>query len=331
MNKLGRFRVAFRAAARRAGAGKFLLYGYHRPIGLIRNSIAEGGPIEQVRTELGRRRMEQAAWHWQELEPRPDRFAARVNYLSGEKFWYQTLACFISLQQHCPFRLTPVIHDDGTLGPTIRQAITRVVAWTEFIDIATINSRLDRELPETRFPSLRARRRVYPHLRKLTDIHVGQSDWGLVLDSDMLFFKRPQALLDWFCNPRPIYMQDIADAYGYSPALMRELADGPVLSKVNVGLYALDRSRIDWDDMETWCRTQLEREKPSYLQEQGLTALLLSRQVASALPVEDYRLMPDAREGKAPKAALHHYVAASKRSYFQHGWKIALSCAPRTA
>jgi hypothetical protein len=311
-----------RAVARALCLGKLKFYGYHRPVGLIRQSIAEGGPIEQIKTERGRLKMVEAAGKLQTLNELPDLNGAKVNYLSGAKFWYQTLFCFVSLQQNSPFRITPVIHDDGTLDAATRAAIARVVPWAVFIDAATLEDKLDRLLPESRFPSLRARRREYPHLRKLTDIHLGQTDWGLVLDSDILFFRRPDAVLEWFENPRAMYMQDIQNAYGYTPALMQELAGCVVPNKVNVGLYALDRNFIDWNSLEDWCRTQIEREKRNYLQEQGLTALLIAKQKGSPLSASDYVLMPDIDEGFAPKAIMHHYVSQSKRSYFQYGWKL---------
>ena len=305
------------------GLGKLKLYGYHRPIGLIRQSIAEGGPIEQIKTERGRLRMIEAAGKLPTLPDLPDLNGAKVNFLSGAKFWYQTLFCFVSLQKNSPFRITPVIHDDGTLDAATRAAIARVVPWAVFIDAAALEEKLDRLLPESRFPTLRARRLEYPHLRKLTDIHVVQTDWGLVLDSDVLFFRRPDAVLDWFEKPRSMYMQDIQNAYGYSARLMHELAGCDVPDKVNVGLYALDRELIDWSEMERWCREQIEREEASYLQEQALTALILAKQNASSLSAVEYMLMPDIDEGSAPTAIMHHYVAQSKRSYFQKSWITA--------
>lgn len=311
-----------KAVARSLGLGQLKLYGYHRPIDLIRQSIAEGGPIEQMKTERGRLRMVEAARTLPALTELPDLHGAKVNYLSGAKFWYQTLFCFVSLQQNSPFRITPIIHDDGTLDSETQSAILRVVPWAVIIDAKTIEQKLDRLLPETLYPSLRARRREYPHLRKLTDIHLGQKDWGLVLDSDILFFRRPDEVLEWFETPRAIYMQDIQNAYGYTPALMRELVGCEVPNKVNVGLYALDRSRINWSRVEEWCWTQIEREKRNYLQEQGLTALLMARQSALPLSAKDYLLMPDVNEGRSPKSVMHHFVSASKRSYFQYGWPI---------
>ncbi len=307
--------------ARSLGLGKLKLYGWHRPVGLIRQSIAEGGPIEQWRTEQGRRAMVEAARNLPPLTPPAEDFGARVHFLSGHKFWYQTVFCFVSLQIHSSFRITPVIFDDGTLDAGVRSLISRVIPWAQYVGLEEIESRLDTYLPSDRFPILRARRLVYPHLRKLTDLHAGQSDWALVLDSDMLFFQRPGELLEWFRKPSALYMQDIGNAYGYSIGLMNELAGQTILNKVNVGLYALDRSRIEWNRIESACSTQIEREKPNYLQEQALTAIALTWQNGRALDALNYRLLPDVDEGSQPTAILHHYVAHTKRSYFTSGWR----------
>jgi hypothetical protein len=312
-----------RKLGRAFGLGKLKLYGYHRPIGLIRQTIAEGGPIEQIKTERGRLRMIEAAGKLPTLPELPDLNGAKVNFLSGAKFWYQTLFCFVSLQQNSPFRITPVIHDDGTLDAATRAAIARVVPWAVFIDAAALEEKLDRLLPESRFPTLRARRLEYPHLRKLTDIHLGQSDWGLVLDSDMLCYRRPVAVLEWFENPRAMFMQDVASFYGYSNNLMHELAGCAVPERINVGLYAVQRCMIDWAQIEQWCRIQIERENKNYLQEQGLTAIILAKQKASPLPATEYLILPDLKEGIKPTAIMHHYVGHSKRSFFQYGWKTA--------
>jgi hypothetical protein len=94
---------------------------------------------------------------------------------------------------------------------------------------------------------------------------------------------------------------------------------------VNVGLYALYGPGIDWDRVEYWCRLQLELFGPNYLQEQALTALILTQGEVYPLPKSDYVVLPSLAEGRAPSAVLHHYVAHSKRSYFQHGWRHIIS------
>jgi hypothetical protein len=200
--------------------------------------------------------------------------------------------------------------------------IRRVIPWARIVPESETAARLDALLPEARYPSLRERRRHYPHLRKLIDLHLGRTGLTLVADSDMLFFREPAALRDWFGAPHPFHILDVATAYGYPAAFLEELAGQPVPERVNVGLYALDSGAIDWDRVEHWNARQLAEHGSQYVQEQALTAMLLAGTGAAALPRADYLVMPEATEGRAPAAVLHHYVDISKRSYFRHGWRI---------
>ena len=307
------------------GLGRLAYRLFYQPLGKVRQSIREGGPIEQRRTNRGHQAMRAVAATLPPLrEPHatlPAGPVAEIAFLSGERFWDQTLFCFVSLQLLCPFRIDPVVHDDGTLGPSVQAAMRRVVPWIRFVTAAQIQERLDRHLPERTFPALRARRLVYPHLRKLTDIHVAATKFTLVADSDMLFFHEPAEVLAWFAQPRPMYMQDVETAYGYPLPYLNTLAGATVPEPVNVGLYGLDSSGIDWTRVERWCASQIADHGPRYLQEQALTAMLFAGLDALALPRDRYVVKPDPVEGFGPTAALHHYVDVSKHSYFRHGWR----------
>lgn len=311
-----------RGLATRLGAGELARRYYHEPLSNLRLAIREGGPFQQRRTELGRLEMVEAARRLPPLwPPAPDR-GLEVSFLSGAKYWYQTLFCIYSLQLCCERKITPTIFDDGSFTDDHLMLIRRAIPWAEFVLTAEIDARLDAWLPPARFPSLRARRIVYPHLRKLCDAHVGRRGWTTVMDSDMLFFRRPAAWLEWSQAPdRPCHMIDVERAYGYSPLLMRELAGCDEPERVNVGLCALNSQAIDWDRLEFWCRATIEREGAGYLQEQALTALLLAGQDCLRLPQTDYQVRPLLTEGRRPTAVLHHYVAEAKRAYFQHGWR----------
>jgi hypothetical protein len=289
----------------------------------------EGGPLEQRRTEAGRLEMVRAAGALSQMVRPPGR-GCSVSFLSGEKYWYQTLFCIWSLQLNSDVGIDPVIYDDGTFTVPTLEAIASVVPWTRFVLRDEIARLLDEHLPVSRFPSLRARRLEYPHIRKLTDVHVGKDDWTMVMDSDILFFRRPSALLEWFVKPeRPCHLVDVESSYGYSDALMIELAGCRPPELVNVGICALDSSEIDWDHLEYCCRTTISREGRKYLQEQGLTAILLSGSSCLRLPADEYQVRPDLPEGRDPQAVLHHYVAESKRSYFQYGWRHVMFAANR--
>ncbi len=116
-------------------------------------------------------------------------------------------------------------------------------------------------------------------------------------------------------------MTDAVRSYGYEMALLDELAAGPVPDRVNTGILGLPSDRIDWERLEHWCRTLVERGGTHYYQEQALVALLLSGLPHAALPAADYVVLPSADEAVACRAALHHYVAGSKQWYFRHNWR----------
>lgn len=315
-----------RSVSKALGLGSVALRFYHQPLANLRQSIAEGGPLEQRRTEQARHEMIAAARVLPPLIAPEGGVSLEIAFLSGDRFWWQTLFCVVSLQTHSPSRIVPVVYDDGTFDEATWSAFSRVVPWARLERGADIQVRLDALLPAARFPSLRGRRLAYPHLRKLTDIHVGRSGWLAVLDSDMLFFRPPQALLKWLAAPdRPCSLVEAISCYGYSPGLMRELAGSDPPERVNVGVCGLRSDTIDWDRLEHWCREMLAREGTHYFQEQALAAMLLTGQECHRFGLPDYVVLPSVAEGRNPEAALHHYVSSSKRSYFQHGWRRALA------
>lgn len=306
--------------SRRLGLGRMVYWLYHAPRGFVKKCVTEGS-LNLWLSARGQKAMERAAGS---LPPTPAAGpdTPAVTFLTGAKFWYQTAFCAVSLLRTAGRPLGVEVLDDGTLSAAHADVLSRLLPGVRIHPIAEVLARLDAFLPADRYPSLRARRLVYPHLRKLTDVHAGLTGWRLVLDSDMLFHHRPDELLGWLASPdRPCHMLDVDNAYGYSPGLMAELAGGPVPDRVNVGVCGLKSNDINWDQLEKWCRLTLEREGSHYLQEQALTALLVSGGEWLALKESDYVVRPTAPETKRPTAALHHYVAESKAWYFRFGWR----------
>lgn len=324
--------TAARKTARKLGLGKVLRHLYHRPIGLARKSIAEGGPLQQMKTAAGEKQMIEAAMELTPLRAPIIGPAAEVSFLTGPRFWHQTVFCFLSLQLRTDSRITPNIYSDGSLFKETVDQILRVIPWAKIHMHEEIEAKLDTILPETSYPTLRQRRREYPHLRKFIDLHLDRPGYTIVADSDMLFFRRPSELMKLFESQSAFFIQDIGNAYGYPLEFLNELLGEKVPEKVNVGLYGLDSSTLDWDEIEHWCRQQIEVHGPHYLQEQGLTAMALARANPVVLPRDEYLVMPSLSEGRIPTAALHHYVAETKRSYFQNTWRlIAKECADMQA
>ncbi len=306
---------------RKQGVGRLVYLGWHAPRGFLKKCAREG-PLNLWLTARGRQAMERTAWHLQAAQSTAHPNDAAVYFLTGAKFWYQTAFCAHSLLAQAGRPLRVVVIDDGTLSKEQAAALARVLPGLEVIWAAETQRRLDEFLPASRFPNLRQRRLVYPHLRKLTDVHAGGTGWKLVLDSDMLFHHRPDFLLDWLESPdRPCHMMDVENAYGYSLGLMTELAGATIPDKLNVGVCGLRSDAIDWDRLEYWCGAMLEREGSHYLQEQALTAMLVASTPRAAAPAAEYVVRPARKETEQPTAVLHHYVAESKAWYFRFGWR----------
>ncbi len=310
------------ASTLRLGRLAYLLW--HTPRGILERSWHTGGPIQQWIDGRGQTAMRRAALELAS-RPAPPAHAPEICFLTGKKYWYQTAFCAWSLAQQSSREFAPVLIDDGSFDSPLRTECGRLFPAAIFLGGAELNDRLEMHLPAARFPTLRAQRRTYLHLRKLTDAHVGRRGWRLVLDSDMLFFRRPDALLSWIDAPtRPLHMVDVQDAYGYPAATLAELAGRPIPSFVNVGICGLRSEAIDWEKLEWWCAQLLARHGTSYYLEQALVALLLAGADPIALSAADYRLLPSEAECREPTAALHHYVAESKRGFFRHAWRHVL-------
>lgn len=304
-------------------AGRILYHTWHRHYGPLRDMIRDGGPWERRRTEAGRREMIAAAFA---LPPPPPFATAPVtlHLLTGRKYWYQTAFCLWTFARHARRPLHPIVLDDGTLQDEHRAALLRLFPATIFENEHTILQRLDCSLPASRFPTLRARRTEFPLLRKITDVHAGLAGWRLFIDSDLLFFRRPDFLLAWHDQAqRPLRGEDICTAYGYSLELLRELAGRAVPERVNTGTLGLRSDAIDWDRLEFWCRELQTRVGPHYYQEQALVALLLAGIDCDVPPPEDHIVGPNPPEALDCRAVMHHYVAHSKRWYLQHNWRRA--------
>jgi len=310
-----------RRLLRALGLGPLALKLWHQPVARLRDCWREGGPIQQRRTDAGRREMESAARSLP-LPPAASGRPVELHLLTGRRFWYQTAFCLWSFARQSGRPLAPVIYDDGSLGEEFRVPLARLFPAARFVDQAETLARLDSHLPAARFPVLRERWRNYPNIRKLTDVHAGRSGWKLVLDSDLLFFHRPNLLLDWTDQPRhPLHAVDCATSYGYSRPLMHELAGAPVADLVNVGLTGLDGGGLDWERLESWCRTLIAREGTSYYLEQALIAMQLAGKPCAVAPAGDYVTLPEIPEVRDCRAVMHHYVAHSKRWYFQRNWR----------
>lgn len=323
----GKGKYSLKRLARSLYLGRLLYLCYYLPKHYLKY-FYKRNPLKRWGDFIARKEMERAAFslsaqasHKQEESSEQ----VKIHLLTGKRFWYQSLFCAYSFAKHSNLNIEPHFYDDGSLlgwqKDRLRNSFKKATIYSE----AELNARLDKYLPHYSFPTIRARREFYPHLKKLTDIHAGGCGFKVVLDSDMLFFKPAIELINWIKNPvMPCCMQDIETAYGYSIDLLESLAGAKIPQKVNVGVCGLNSSDIDWEKLEYWLRALIKKEGSHYTQEQALVAMLLADQDFITLSASDYIVSPSKADVAEARGVLQHYVADSKIWYFRKGWQRAI-------
>ena len=308
---------------------------YRRPRDRWRR-LQRWGPRAVLRLPAWQRRMEQAAAVLPPARPADSSAPAlQIWMLTGERFWYQSAFCAWTLARHSQRHLVLHLIDDGTLTPPLEHQLRRLFPEGTTLGRQQARRQLGDVLPAHRYPTLHRRWHDYINLHKLTGAHLGGGGVKLVLDSDMLFFRRPDALLAWWdaavaqraghCSP--CLMVDCEESYGYSPALMEELAGAPITPLLNVGICGLASHAINWDQLEHWCTVLEQREGTSYFLEQALVAMVAARQQPVVMPRSHYITFPSAHQSSRGEGVLQHYVADSKPWYFGQAWQRARQAA----
>jgi len=251
----------------------------------------------------------------------------QLNYLTGEKHLHQSLFCvyslfkYLTLNERADFSI--IFYDDGSLTDGSLIFLKLKHPFIHVISAQQTQLKINELLPADRYPFLHKKREVYPHIKKLIDIHIGALGWQIVLDSDMLFFNKPVQLLDWIKQPQqPFFLFDPISSYHYSFRLMEQLTGCKLNKHLNVGIAALKSEDINWDVLEFWIKTLEENEGTSYLLEQALTAMLVAGKEIIVADQNAYIVKPKPHEVQAPTAVLHHYVAESKEWYYKTGWRL---------
>jgi hypothetical protein len=216
----------------------------------------------------------------------PKESAWEVHVLTGDRYRTQTIALVWSLYRFLDVaeRGAIVLHDDGTLTPTaiawLRSKIPNVRVSLRPTADAVIRSYCEQE----GWPRLAEMREQLILMRKLLDtVYAGRGKTVLVLDTDILFFRRPTELLEALTGQHAIrYNADIASAYAWPAELIPE-----AMPNVNAGLvvYPADRTTADWSDYEGWlARLPPAPERLWYI-EQTLLALECGTRPSAPLPL----------------------------------------------
>jgi hypothetical protein len=259
---------------------------------------------------------------------------AHVHILTGKRDWIYAAWMLASFFHATGRNWTVVVHDDGTLEQAAGDALARLfgglrIHWRRDADRAV-------EEALARHPRCLAYRRALPLGMKCFDIPLlAESPRFLVLDSDLLFFERPDAILAWTerGDDSCWFNEDVAEANLIKPESCERELGFRLWPRVNSGLCLLHKSIFDLDSMERWLSVPEVAEGHPWRAEQTLFALAASRHGKGGLlpPSYEVSLGRDARPGVVAR----HYVGAVRDRFFAEGLRRLhgplLSGGPRLA
>lgn len=241
-----------------------------------------------------------------------------VHVLTSASDWLNLVWALKSFYRFSERRYALCIHDDGTLPATAVSALRTHFPDARIIDRATADQRAQQQLDG--YPRSQALRQSNPLSLKLFDfVEWLKSDRMLLIDSDVLFFRRPDALLARIEDSgyrKNTVNEDVATALTLSLDDIRRLTGLEVPERFNSGLGLIHKAslRLEWMEeflalpgiLGYWWRV-----------EQTLYALISARFGTELLPA-DYAVR---LRGELNQEACRHYVGGVRHLMYGEGMR----------
>lgn len=180
-----------------------------------------------------------------------------------------------------------VVHEDGSFGDAERAQLAEHFPGTRIIDRARADAEIIPLLESAGLSECAELRRRHIMTLKLFDLqHYARGKRVLYVDTDILFFERPDALLEALESSdeawRDRYNEDVRSCYAWSPEQIEAETGIRILPRVNAGMMAVRIGTPDWARYERWLRIPGR----TFYSEQTLWAMHLSAAGAQPLPAD---------------------------------------------
>ena len=242
--------------------------------------------------------------------------SCEIHVLTCERDWLDLIWCLKSFFSVCEVRFRLCIHDDGSVRPEELSALgshfpdARVIRRSEADETV---GRMLRDHP--RCNALRGSNKLA--LKVFDFLAYLESDRLFLLDSDILFFRRPNVLLQRLTDRAYALNslnRDWAMGYSVEPETMRGSLDFPFQSHINSGLGLIHKASYDLGDFERWLEIPGILSHPHRI-EQTLVALASSKFGHEFLPEEyDVRL-----KQTKPGEIVKHYTGPIRHLMYGEG------------
>lgn len=305
-------------------AGRLLYKYFFKPTLPLRYNLGHFGIRGTISILAGEAAMKKAAKKEPPILLSSDEDAPAFCFLTGQKYWYQTVYCIKSLHGQLPGQFRVKLYSDGSLTAGQVTILKGFAKGLIYVGPDTVGHHLDKVLPRGQFPALRYLRDWHPFFMRMIDIHCSPG-WSIHLDSDMLFFNVPEALRQAHQNKGAIYMKDLLtdSYYADKEQVLNDKFGINCLDHVNGGIVAYNSDAVDYADLEQKAGVLIEQYPaagPARI-EQTLMSYLLYKQNAVALNEGQYRIFYDENFDTPATEVVRHYIFKAKRPYLASEWK----------
>lgn len=178
--------------------------------------------------------------------PDTDEIPVSVHVLVSSKTWRMGLLAVLSLEYFTGQRWRLFIHEDGSLDSSARQDIEAKLPGVRFVTRAEADHVVGKFYNDFS-ACLRNRGRHNLFLKFFDPLVFAPSDKYLILDSDLFFYRKPDALIDWATGTQRTchYNRDVKEVY----SLPREAIEAAIGVKLwesfNSGLVCVSKEAIN--------------------------------------------------------------------------------------
>jgi hypothetical protein len=178
--------------------------------------------------------------------------AAEIHVLTREDDWLNLVWTLKSFYLVTDRRYPLCVHDDGTMSPEATAQLRAHFPGMRLIETGRSDEEVVAVLED--YPLCQVFRRQFKLARKVFDfIHYLDNERMLLIDSDVLFFKPPEVLLQriedptYRCNS---LNRDISTAYTVDAATVRDYLNIEMEERINSGLGLIHRDSMPFSRIE---------------------------------------------------------------------------------
>jgi hypothetical protein len=211
-----------------------------------------------------------------------------------------------------------VIHDDGRLPTEASSAFVKMLSGVRGVSAVDADHTVLEALGP--YDACRKYRLAHPAARKIFDVPIlSRSDRFIILDSDVLFFRKPEAILRWCSDGggQCWFSRNMRGGTLISRSEVREKLGIDMWHRVNSALCLIDRATIDFELCERALRETSLMQRDIWQVEQTLFALCASARGRGGILPDEYEASKEPRA--AAGAVARHYAGAVRERFYGDG------------